>query len=120
MNELEQKVRSLLNADSENGSLSVLQVLEHIDDIERLGLGYRFQNDIIRALSTIADRNIVKIGEKEDSVYAASLKFRLLRKHGYNVSQGTSNFLLYIHQDFHLKSYRFPSLVINFFVIDAL
>ena len=104
MNELEQKVRSLLNADFENGSLSVLQVLEHIDDIERLGLGYRFQNDIIRALSAIADRNIVKNGE-EDSVYAASLKFRLLRKHGYNVSQGTSNFLLYIHKDFHLKSH---------------
>ncbi|PWA79156.1 (E)-beta-ocimene synthase protein [Artemisia annua] len=87
VNELEQKVRSLLNADSENGSLSVLQVLEHIDDIERLGLGYRFQNDIIRALSTIAERNIFNIGEKEDSVYAASLRFRLLRKHGYNVSQ---------------------------------
>nr|GEV96899.1 (E)-beta-ocimene synthase, chloroplastic-like [Tanacetum cinerariifolium] len=85
--ELEQKVRSLLNADYENGSLSVLQVLEHIDDIERLGLGYLFQNDITRALSTMTARNIVEIEEKEDNVYAASLGFRLLRQHGYNVSQ---------------------------------
>ncbi|GKC20259.1 (E)-beta-ocimene synthase, chloroplastic-like protein [Tanacetum coccineum] len=85
--ELEQKVRLLLNADYENGSLGVLQVLEHINDIERLGLGYRFKNDITRALSTITDRNIVEIEGKEDNVYAAALRFRLLRQHGYNVSQ---------------------------------
>nr|GEV84338.1 (E)-beta-ocimene synthase, chloroplastic-like [Tanacetum cinerariifolium] len=85
--ELEQKVRLLLNSDYENGSLGVLQVLEHINDIERLGLGYRFKNDITRALSTITDRNIVEIEGKEDNVFAASLRFRLLRQHGYDVSQ---------------------------------
>ncbi|GJS51427.1 (E)-beta-ocimene synthase, chloroplastic-like protein [Tanacetum coccineum] len=46
----------------------------------------------VRALSTMTYKNIVEIEEKEDSVYAASLRFRLLRQHGYNVSQGTFKF----------------------------
>nr|GEW05521.1 (E)-beta-ocimene synthase, chloroplastic-like [Tanacetum cinerariifolium] len=54
---------------------------------ERLGLGYLFTNDITRALSTMTNINIVEIKEKENNVYAISLRFRLLKQHGYNVSQ---------------------------------
>ncbi|CAI9282417.1 unnamed protein product [Lactuca saligna] len=88
MKELEKKGMEL-NFDFDNGDLSILQLLEQIDDIERLGLDYRFQNDIRRALNIIASVNENNIGheEKEGSLHAASLRFRLLRKHGYNVSQ---------------------------------
>ncbi|KAI3717706.1 hypothetical protein L1987_69483 [Smallanthus sonchifolius] len=53
LKELEKNVRAL-NVDFENGSFSTLELLEHIDDIERLGLGYRFHVDIRRVLDIIA------------------------------------------------------------------
>ncbi|CAI9282414.1 unnamed protein product [Lactuca saligna] len=88
LKELEKKGMEL-NFDYENGGLSILQLLEQIDDIERLGLDYRFQNDIRRALNFIASikENNTEHEEKEGSLHEASLRFRLLRKHGYNVSQ---------------------------------
>ena len=93
MKEVEKKGMEL-NFDYENGGLSILQLLEQIDDIERLGLDYRFQNDIRRALNFIASikENNTEHEEKEGSLHEASLRFRLLRKHGYNVSQGTFKF----------------------------
>ncbi|KAL7603604.1 hypothetical protein Lser_V15G19530 [Lactuca serriola] len=86
--ELDKKALQL-NFDYENGGLSILQLLEQIDDIERLGLDYRFQNNIRRALNIITsvNENNIRHEEKERSLHAASLRFRLLRKHGYNVSQ---------------------------------
>lgn len=91
MEELEKKVLEMNFVNS----LNTLQLLEFIDDIERLGLGYRFQNTIREALRKIASTNGNNIGdqEKEDSLHAVSLKFRLLRQHGYNVLQGTSMLL---------------------------
>ncbi|XP_023733486.1 (E)-beta-ocimene synthase, chloroplastic [Lactuca sativa] len=95
MNSREEVIKELekkgmeLNFDYETGGLSILQLLEQIDDIERLGLDYRFQNDIRRALNIIASikENNTEHEEKEGSLHEASLRFRLLRKHGYNVSQ---------------------------------
>ncbi|KAI3499949.1 hypothetical protein L1887_35763 [Cichorium endivia] len=84
------KKAMVLNVDYGNNGMSTLQLLEEIDDIERLGLDYRFQNDIRRALHIIAsvNENSTEHEEKEGSLHAACLQFRLLRKHGYNVSQG--------------------------------
>ncbi|KAK9054101.1 hypothetical protein SSX86_025178 [Deinandra increscens subsp. villosa] len=83
--ELEKKVMAL-NFDFENGSFTTLEMLEHIDDIERLGIGYRFQNDIKRALNIITSLYGDKVGLQEN-LYEASFRFRILRQHGYNVSQ---------------------------------
>ncbi|XP_076911991.1 (E)-beta-ocimene synthase, chloroplastic-like [Bidens hawaiensis] len=83
--ELEKKV-TVMNVDFENGSFSMLEVLEHIDDIERLGLGYRFQNHIKRALDIITSIDEISVGH-EDSLHEASLRFRILRQHGYDVSE---------------------------------
>ncbi|XP_076946540.1 (E)-beta-ocimene synthase, chloroplastic-like [Bidens hawaiensis] len=82
LKKLEEKVGAMLFA-YENGC-STLQLLELVDDIERLGLGYRFQDDITRVLDKVASINE---SQKEDELYASSLKFRLLRDHGYSVSQ---------------------------------
>ncbi|KAF5813799.1 putative (E)-beta-ocimene synthase [Helianthus annuus] len=64
----------LLNVDFENGSFTMLELLEQRDDIERLGLGYRFQNDIRRALDIIMSIHGTNIGleEKKDSLHDTS------------------------------------------------
>ncbi|KAI3728836.1 hypothetical protein L6452_17480 [Arctium lappa] len=91
MKELEKKVIWALDIKYESGALSSLQLLELIDSIERLGLGYRFQDKIRTALEKIESKigNNIELGEEEEdiSLHAASLRFRLYRQHGYNVSQ---------------------------------
>ncbi|KAJ9549176.1 hypothetical protein OSB04_021719 [Centaurea solstitialis] len=93
MKELEKKVIKALDVDYESGALSSLQLLELVDNIERLGLGYRFQDNIRTVLGKIASKNgsYTKLGEEEEaeniSLHATSLRFRLHRQHGYNVSQ---------------------------------
>ncbi|MFS7970252.1 putative (E)-beta-ocimene synthase [Helianthus anomalus] len=74
-----------------NGCFRTLELLEHIDDIERLGLGYRFQSHIQRLLDVITSLYEIndEHDEKKESLHEASLRFRILRQHGYNVSQGT-------------------------------
>ncbi|XVE49794.1 hypothetical protein DITRI_Ditri01bG0110300 [Diplodiscus trichospermus] len=77
--ELEDRVRSMMN----NEDAESLEILELIDDVQRLGLGYRFQGEIRRALDKIATLK----DETNKSLHATALCFRLLRQHGYEVSQ---------------------------------
>ncbi|CAN0914661.1 Probable terpene synthase 12 [Linum grandiflorum] len=66
----------------------VLNMLELIDDIQRLGLSHRFENAIRKAL----DRFLFIGGSKavtDKSIYCVALGFKLLRQNGYHVSQGT-------------------------------
>ncbi|XP_044501176.1 isoprene synthase, chloroplastic-like [Mangifera indica] len=79
---LEEKVRGMLN----NEKTELLSILELIDDIQRLGLGYRFKKDIKKALDRIDmswDDNV----KEENRLHATALRFRLFRQHGYNISQ---------------------------------
>ncbi|MBA0739442.1 hypothetical protein Gogos_012715 [Gossypium gossypioides] len=65
-----------------------VEKLELIDTLQRLGLSYHFQNETKRILEDIhvrADQS--KVLWKEGSLYATALEFRLLRQHGYNVTQ---------------------------------
>ncbi|KAL3754598.1 hypothetical protein ACJRO7_001791 [Eucalyptus globulus] len=59
--------------------------LEFIDVVQRLGLGYHFETDIKNALSSIY--NNTEDAQLSDDLYAVSLRFRLLRQHGYNLQQ---------------------------------
>lgn len=68
-----------------------LAQLEMIDAIERLGLGHFFDKKIKEILDTTwvsHNNNENKGGTENKDLYATSLLFRLLRKHGYYVSQG--------------------------------
>ncbi|KAL4180254.1 hypothetical protein AMTRI_Chr13g124330 [Amborella trichopoda] len=58
--------------------------MELVDTIERLGIGYLFEDRIKMALDTIYTNNIG--GSSRNDLHAAALRFRLLREHGYNVS----------------------------------
>jgi len=88
---LEEDVRSMI--DNENADL--LETLELVDDLQRLGLEYRFQRDITRALDKFASSKCCN-ERIEKSLHATALSFRLLRQHGYQVSQG-KNIYIYIY-----------------------
>ncbi|KAF4356560.1 hypothetical protein F8388_006304 [Cannabis sativa] len=62
-----------------------LSQLELIDVMQRLGISYHFENEINDILKDIYNNNNVCNTNK--NVYANSLEFRLLRQHGYPVSQ---------------------------------
>ena len=83
---LEEEVKRMIN--NEDGAI-MLNKPELVDDIQRLGFGYRFQEDIKKALDGIYTLDQGFNGGSEKSLHAASLGFRLLREHGYEVSQGT-------------------------------
>ncbi|KAF5741462.1 terpene synthase [Tripterygium wilfordii] len=74
---LKEEVRGMIN--DEGGE--VLTKLELINDIQRLGLGYHFEKDIRKALHRFIS------SKEETSLHATALRFRLLRQHGYQVSQ---------------------------------
>ncbi|XP_019078772.1 (E)-beta-ocimene synthase isoform X1 [Vitis vinifera] len=67
-------------------SAEPLTLLEFIDDIQRLGLGHRFENDIKRSLDKILLLEGSNAG-KGESLHHTALRFRILKQHGYKVSQ---------------------------------
>ncbi|KAH7532990.1 hypothetical protein FEM48_Zijuj04G0082000 [Ziziphus jujuba var. spinosa] len=88
---LEKEVKCVLVIkNDEDGHALLLNKLELVDEIQRLGLGYRFKEDIKEVIDGIFniwddqgfDNTTAKI-----SLYTAALGFRLLRHHGYQVSQ---------------------------------
>ncbi|KAH9783538.1 TPS27 [Citrus sinensis] len=62
-----------------------LDQLELIDNLQRLRLAYHFETEIESILHNIYNNKDDKW--KNENLYATSLEFRLLRQHGYNVSQ---------------------------------
>ena len=65
-----------------------LDQLELIDNLQRLGLAYHFEPEIRNILRNIHNHN-KDYNWRKENLYATSLEFRLLRQHGYPVSQGT-------------------------------
>ncbi|GAB4834167.1 hypothetical protein Ancab_032433 [Ancistrocladus abbreviatus] len=63
-----------------------LQCPIYVDKLELLGVAYHFNNEIEDALRRI-DKNHHS-WDKEDSLYFTSLRFRLLRQHGFYISCG--------------------------------
>ena len=66
-----------------------LDQLELIDSLQRLGLGYHFEEEIKRALEKIYNSDPTKNDKWEKNLHATALKFRLLRQHGYHMSSGS-------------------------------
>ncbi|KAL6205615.1 hypothetical protein ACLB2K_022872 [Fragaria x ananassa] len=58
--------------------------LKFIDDIQRLGVSYHFETELAEALENIHAR----LHDGDLDLYNESLRFRLLRQHGYNISSG--------------------------------
>jgi len=85
---LEEKVRVQMNGTN----MEPLNLLELIDDIERLGLSFKFEEDINKVLL-----KIVSVENFENrtgkSLHETALLFGILRRHGFDVSQGTNDYL---------------------------
>ncbi|KAL6314044.1 hypothetical protein AAG906_011779 [Vitis piasezkii] len=79
--QLKEEVRMLLITAADDSE----QKLHLIDAIQRLGLAYHFESEIDEALQHMFDGYVIS-AEKDDDVYTAALRFRLLRQQGYNVS----------------------------------
>ncbi|CAA2977597.1 terpene synthase 10-like [Olea europaea subsp. europaea] len=68
-------------------TMEPLEQVELIDNLERLGISYHFEDEIEHILAFI-NRKYSKNNEpKIKDLYATALEFRLLRQHGFNVSQ---------------------------------
>ncbi|XP_065877162.1 (-)-germacrene D synthase-like [Euphorbia lathyris] len=74
---LKQEVTSMLK-----GCPKVPETLEMIDAIQRLGIQYHFETQIDEILRNMMDEILCL---DDDDLYLISLKFRLLRQHGYNM-----------------------------------
>ena len=72
-----------------NMALSLLlHSFVYIDEIERLGLAYHFEAKIEIILREFHENYNCKNGLYEDNLYYVSIRFRLLRQHGFYASSG--------------------------------
>ncbi|XP_052486889.1 (+)-delta-cadinene synthase isozyme C2 isoform X2 [Gossypium raimondii] len=76
--QLKEEVRKMIVAPMANST----QKLAFIDSVQRLGVSYHFTKEIEDELENIYHNN----NDAENDLYTTSLRFRLLREHGYNVS----------------------------------
>ncbi|KAK6230402.1 hypothetical protein QUC31_001920 [Theobroma cacao] len=81
--ELKQEVRRMLRVPTDN---QLSQKLRLIETIKRLGVSYHFEREIEDVLQNIYDQDY-----KDDNLEVTSLRFRLLREHGFNVQCETFN-----------------------------
>ncbi|XVF04020.1 hypothetical protein REPUB_Repub05bG0044500 [Reevesia pubescens] len=78
--ELKEEVRRMLVTTMDKPS----QKLHLIDAVQRLGVAYHFEKEIEDDLKSIYDGDCNEI-ESDDDIYTTSVRFRLLREHGFNV-----------------------------------
>ncbi|PIN20463.1 (-)-alpha-terpineol synthase [Handroanthus impetiginosus] len=84
--ELKKRVKMMLE-----GVMDRVDQLEFIDDLQKLGILYHFEDKIKRILENIYHDRIAGKNEKmkETNLYSTALEFRLLRQRGFCVSQET-------------------------------
>ncbi|KAL0384409.1 UNVERIFIED_CONTAM: (-)-alpha-terpineol synthase [Sesamum radiatum] len=69
----------------------VEELLELVDELQRVGISYHFEDEINQILASVYDHKYAKgknnCEGKERDLYSTALEFRLLRQHGFTVSQ---------------------------------
>uniref|UniRef100_A0A7N2MWR6 Uncharacterized protein n=1 Tax=Quercus lobata TaxID=97700 RepID=A0A7N2MWR6_QUELO len=79
---LKEEVQRMLMAPIDN----LLEKLELIDAIQRLGVSYHFEGEIDEVLQQIHRKHhTCDVQESDDALYTVALHFRLLRQQGYNI-----------------------------------
>lgn len=64
-------------------TIDTVEMVNLVDTIEHLGIGYHFKRDIDDALCHLHDAKLDSC-----DVHHVATRFRLLRQHGFNVSSG--------------------------------
>ncbi|KAG2641123.1 (E)-beta-caryophyllene synthase-like isoform X4 [Panicum virgatum] len=80
----QEEVRRILLDTIAASSELVVRKLELVDTLQRIGVDYHFRKEIDELLRDIHGSQ--REGGHDDELYLVSLRFYLLRKHGYNVS----------------------------------
>ncbi|XP_042952049.1 terpene synthase 10-like [Carya illinoinensis] len=78
----------------------VMEPLELIDILQRLGVSYHFEDEIRRILVLRYVHMKERQRELKKSLYATAVEFRLLRQHGYDVPQETFKSFINENGDF--------------------
>ena len=72
---------------------NLLEKLELIDAIQRLGVSYHFESEIDEVLQQIHRYHYMcDVQESDGALYTIALHFRLLRQQGYNILSGKHSF----------------------------
>lgn len=80
------KLEAEVRATIDNNDIDPFGLLNLIDKIQRLGLGYRFEKNVIEALNGKFLREGC-INSEDMSLHGVALTFRLMRQNGYEISQ---------------------------------
>lgn len=83
-NKLKEQVKIMLDEQD----MKLLDCLELVDNLERLGLSYHFESQINRLISSTYNANQGNHKRNKEDLYAAALEFRIFRQHGLHVPQG--------------------------------
>ncbi|KAK4480037.1 hypothetical protein RD792_013094 [Penstemon davidsonii] len=78
--QLKEEVRNLLMSEENNTTTEKITL---IDTIERLGVGYHFEEEIEKHLEQIYKYH--HLNSQEYDLFTTALQFRLLRQHRYNI-----------------------------------
>ncbi|XP_076938304.1 R-linalool synthase QH1, chloroplastic-like [Bidens hawaiensis] len=84
---LKEAVRTIIYKDNEKEE-NPLKMLNLVDDLQRLGISYHFENEISNVLKNIY-HNYFETSEKWTKIdlNTKALGFRILRQHGYHIPQ---------------------------------
>ena len=77
-------VRNLLTAPE----TKMVDTMNLIDTLERLGISYHFENEIEDKLQQFFDLNMDYNDDEAYDLYTVALHFRLFRQHGHPISTG--------------------------------
>ncbi|XP_010425238.1 PREDICTED: 1,8-cineole synthase 1, chloroplastic-like [Camelina sativa] len=82
---LKKKVKKMLDVETK----SRLELLEFIDELQKLGISYHFEQEINTILTDfhLKHGNNVSKYDNEEDLHATALEFRLFRQHGFDVSE---------------------------------
>ncbi|NP_001310631.1 terpene synthase 10 [Ricinus communis] len=82
IDKLKEDVKMMLNK-----TMAPSDQLELIDTLQRLGLAYHFGDEIKRIVKSIYNSHRNDNTWMKEDLHTIALQFRLLRQHGYNISQ---------------------------------
>lgn len=83
---LKQEVSKMLNETE-----GLLEQLELVDTLQRLGVSYHFEREIKKTLTNVHVKHVrahKKRIDRWEDLYATALEFRLLRQHGFSIAEG--------------------------------
>ncbi|KAL0384412.1 UNVERIFIED_CONTAM: (R)-limonene synthase [Sesamum radiatum] len=92
VSELKVEVKKML-VQLEKELSSVEELLEMVDELQRVGISYHFEDEINQILASVYNHKYAVGKNNSDSegnerdLYSTALEFRLLRQHGFTVSQ---------------------------------